>query len=354
MNYGQPGSFLGMTFNDLHSSQLGITRTSSSNRYIKELMPAIKEFVVDKPNSDGQYWFGAKYTKRTFNVSYAFDGMSEDQRKQMEEKWCDRKIHDLIFDEEPYKVWSAKITAKSLKAVPFDDPDDRTGERIIYKGEGTFTFTCYFPFARSRYEYWKKYSPVTVPEWRALEDMNKDASEYGVTTYLVESAGRIRTEEDLGWKNLEISEVDDTLGTANARMNQIIEGVYENLEEWKAASGLPETSERKNCGDLPMPFSVTFGPYETGFTGGLSGTLSTKGASLEFNISTANEDSNNLKNKYIRVNMYKGVIEGLDEKYNPTGSIYNNCITNGDFFLVPVGGTFSASGGDLEYHYWYL
>lgn len=359
MTYGQPGSFLGMTFNGLHSAQLGITRTSSSNRYTKELTPAMKEFTVDKPNGDGQYWFGAKYTKRTFNVSFAFDHMDNDQYEKLKKEWCDRQIHELIFDEEPYKVWSAKITSQSLKVVPFDEYNEKTEEHeVIYKGEGSFTFTCYFPFARSRYECLDSYTISTVPEWRDPKDYYADATKYAKAAYLVDSDGRIQmADEDAPtWKGVEVIDVAGTLeNSANARLADERAGIHENKEEWADSSGLPISLNKINCGDLPMPFMVTYGPYKGQFTGGLDATLTSGAHSLAFSITNVNDDATNLQNEYIRVDMYKGVIEGLDTSKKPTGSIYNNCITSGDFFLVPVGQAFTTgTSGEVEYHYWYL
>ena len=54
-------------------------------------------------------------------------------------------IHDLIFDELPYKVYSAKVTGTpQLKTLCFD----KDGARV-YKGEGAIQFTCYYPFAHT-------------------------------------------------------------------------------------------------------------------------------------------------------------------------------------------------------------
>jgi phage-related protein len=59
-------------------------------------------------------------------------------------------IHDLIFDEDPDKIWSAKVTGTaSIKYICFEDASLEDSFNRIYKGEGSITFTCYFPFARS-------------------------------------------------------------------------------------------------------------------------------------------------------------------------------------------------------------
>jgi hypothetical protein len=76
--------------------------------------------------------------------------------------WNDKKIHPLIFDEEPYKVYYAKITGMaSLKHLCFEkDTDTR-----VYRGEGNIVFTCFYPFAKSRFEYLEDYEIFNIPEW---------------------------------------------------------------------------------------------------------------------------------------------------------------------------------------------
>jgi hypothetical protein len=46
----------------------------------------------------------------------------------------DKKIHDLIFDERPYKIWKAKVTGTAtMKYIPFAEGETNR----VYKGEGT-------------------------------------------------------------------------------------------------------------------------------------------------------------------------------------------------------------------------
>ncbi|MCD8210484.1 MAG: phage tail family protein [Prevotella sp.] len=54
-------------------------------------------------------------------------------------------MKDLVFDEEPYKHWRAKVDSKpDFKYICF--MDEETHQRV-YKGEGSVTFICYFPYA---------------------------------------------------------------------------------------------------------------------------------------------------------------------------------------------------------------
>jgi hypothetical protein len=78
----------------------------------------------------------------------------------------DKKIHPLILDEEPYKVWSAKLTGTAImKHICFESETHR-----FYCGEGTFTFTAFYPFARSRYQYLEDYTKENIREWIDASD----------------------------------------------------------------------------------------------------------------------------------------------------------------------------------------
>jgi hypothetical protein len=49
---GQRGSFLGFSFNNIHSSVIGITRTNG-DRYEMKLIPTLKDRTADKVSTDG-------------------------------------------------------------------------------------------------------------------------------------------------------------------------------------------------------------------------------------------------------------------------------------------------------------
>jgi hypothetical protein len=49
----------------------------------------------------------------------------------------DKEIHDLWFSEEPYKVYSAKITGVStMSYLPFEEKDGDGKISRIYRGDG--------------------------------------------------------------------------------------------------------------------------------------------------------------------------------------------------------------------------
>lgn len=144
--------FIGFTYNGVHSSDLKIYRTSNSNRYDDNITATMIDKTVDVPGGDGQYYFGTTFKNRTFAVNYAFHNLEESDIAKIKEVFCGDGIHDLVFDEHPYKAWHAKVTGTaSMKHLCFEE----SGKRI-YKGEGSITFTCYYPYAHTPTKLWAK------------------------------------------------------------------------------------------------------------------------------------------------------------------------------------------------------
>jgi phage-related protein len=144
--------YLGFSFGGTHSlDDLNIYRTIS-DRFNDELTPEKKDLAAEVPGRHGSYYFGSFDKTRKFNVNFAFDGLTEMQIQKWRRFSNNPDIQDLIFDETPYKVYSAKITGKPiLKYVPFEIDGQR-----IYKGEGTLEFTCYYPYAHTPNENTKR------------------------------------------------------------------------------------------------------------------------------------------------------------------------------------------------------
>ena len=126
--------FLAFSFNGKHSyDDFGIYRVSDGDRYNTELTPQMNDKTADNVGGDGMFFFGTTHKQKVFNVNFAFDHMDDVTLRAMKQ-WLDGKeIHDLWFDEEPYKVYSAKVTGTAtMKHIAFEE----NGKRI-YKGEGS-------------------------------------------------------------------------------------------------------------------------------------------------------------------------------------------------------------------------
>lgn len=239
------GDFIGFTFKGVHSSELGIIRTSDGSRYNSELLPSFNDNTVAVPGGDGTYYFGSYYNQKIFPIQFATDELTEVQFRQLRQWLGDKGIHDLIFDEAPYKVYSAKIAAvPNFNYICFDKGIDDS-ERV-YKGEGTIQFVCYYPYARS---VWKGLNlvPNTITnknEWAAASRIPATAPTLSGADITLWNPGDLETDINIittatsgltfslnGNIKLSLNDITPEDGDAKIRINSsthLIEGLDNN------------------------------------------------------------------------------------------------------------------------------
>ena len=328
------GDFLGFTFNNVHSSELGIMRVSDGSRYTENLLPTIQDKTTQIPGGDGTFYQGSFYTQKQISFPIVFDDLTEEQLRRIKVLFGTKGIYDLIFDEVPYKVYKVKVTGTpNLKYVCFDK--ERSGSYggygnlyeqaqnapngRIYKGEGQLSFVAYTPYAVSRFKYIDQYTVGNIPEWRVS-------------------------------------------GAA---------GIYNNKYDWAAAAGLPnsqtvkdksvlniidETNTRifiTNPGDLPTDFKLKFIKKEN---------VTPTSSSLKIMI---NDDIFLEMGRVVlfqgdsgfQINTKLNLIEGIDNEGKLTGTLYNQNIVTGNFFKIPQGENFlkvlymDSAGNLKDYEY---
>lgn len=285
------GDFISFTYNGVHSTDLGIVRVSASNRYNDDLLPTIQDKTVQVPGSNGVYFFGSYYTQKLITVNIAYDGLTESQIRLMRKILSDGHPHALIFDDEPYKVYYAKVTGTpQLQYIPFNSYEDLNEIKRIYKGEGTLTFTCYEPFAHCPDAY-KNYDDWVVgnPIWYKYD--NK--AEWNLSAQLREASTH---------------------------------------DKWRSNS---KSFLLYNPGDLEADFFVTL-PINTGLSELIvsnSSTLESTTLALRTGMEAKGTDT------HIRFNSKMNLIEGLiyDEAtgYTKSVNIYNEYINNGTWPKIP-------------------
>lgn len=290
------GDFIGFTFNGVHSSDMGIIRTSDGSRFNENLLPASTDKTVQIPGGDGTYYFGSNYTQRQIPISIATDELTETQFRQLKQWLGDKQIHPLVFDEAPYKTYMVKTSSiPTLKFICFDNITKNNGEMTVnrvYKGEGSLQFIAYFPFARCTKKYLSEYTDSNKEEWAS-------------------ASGLLTTQGDYDGTGAEIN-------------------LY-------------------NPGDI-----------ETDFFAYYARTSLKRLTKIYINSNILNFDFSNNDNvidTYIRINSKANLIEGCDENFKPTGTLYNKFITSGDFFKIPTGENQLLSVGancvKIEYDYLY-
>ena len=293
------GDYIGFSYNGVHSSDLGIVRTSDGSRFNENLLPTMQDKTVQVPGGDGTYYFGSYFTQRQFSVSFAFDSLTEKQIAGLKTHFGDKKIHDLVFDERPYKTYRAKVTGTAtLKYIPFAEGKDNR----LYKGEGTIQFTCYEPYAICKKKWLNEYTDTNKEEW-------------------AEASGLASS--DQGY---------DVISTNSINLY--------------------------NPGDIESHFQLKINFDEGKILASkiyISGEVDRQ---LGWNeIAMLGNDT------YIKINSRLNLIEGYDSNNKKTGNIYNQYITEGSFFKIPLGESllvFNVSDNkmplieSIEYNYYYF
>lgn len=143
------GDFLGFTLGGVHSSSLNIVRTSSGDRYNNNLIPEFQDVTFQVPGGDGTYYQDTFFNRRTFQIDFAYDSLTEENMRQLAQILSFKGVKPLIFDEAPHKKYMVKCSsAPNLKYICFFENGTK-----IYKGEGNITFVAYYPFALSTTDY---------------------------------------------------------------------------------------------------------------------------------------------------------------------------------------------------------
>ncbi len=270
------GDFIGFSFNEHRSESLGIVRVSDGSRYNEDLVPTTQDKTVQVPGGDGFYYFGSDYTQRQFSINIAFDELTEKQFRELQQVFGTKELGKLVFDERPYKYYMVKSGKPQLKYICFG----KEGEARIYKGEGTLTFTAYYPFAKSIYKFLNEYSDKNKDEWKEASGMKTEKGTYDT----VSDNGSIP--------------------------------VY-------------------NAGDLEADFILKFSfPIDNTSISNIKITLSKENVGKEEAFLNLKGFGKKGADTGFQINTKTNLIEGFNAK-GLTGTLYNENIIQGDFFKIP-------------------
>lgn len=149
------GEFIGFSFDGVHSSELGIIRTSDGSRYNYNLLPSFQDKTSQVQGQNGTLYFGTQLTQRPFDINIAYDSLTEEQFQRLKKVFYTNSPKKLVFDEAPDRHYWAKIASTpNLKFICFDKEEEtswynNSQYNRIYKGEGTLKFVCYDPYGYS-------------------------------------------------------------------------------------------------------------------------------------------------------------------------------------------------------------
>ena len=275
--------FCGFTFNGIHSSELNIIRTSNGSRFNETLGAAFQDKTAPIEGGDGLLFWNSFYTNKPFSFQFAYDSLTEAQKRKLSQVFCAKAIGELILDETPYKAYTVKVqTPPQLNYVPFDD---NNGNRI-YKGEGTVQFIAYYPYAKSVHKFLDQY--------------------------------------------------DDF--------------IYLNKQQWAEASGMAPTKgtydgfsstiSLYNPGDIETDWQVYFNmAYISQLNQIQLKVNGTPVGVMGFSTITPKQGES-----YISINSRTQLIEGCDANKVAIGTLYNEYLTSGEFFKIPIGESTFTTG----------
>lgn len=283
------GDFIGFQFGDITSEDLRVVRVSDGSRYNEDLLPSFSDKTIQVPGSDQTYYFGSDFTDKPFNMNIAFDDLGEEEFLQLSQIFGTKIPQKLIFDERPYKYYIAKInTPPQFNYICFDEIDQNEVKHRVYKGEGTLSFSFFYPFAKSVANYLDDFSQDNKSEWQSSCRMAINAK----TPY-------------------------------NGQPQ--LTDYYDKLKG--------STIIVRNAGDKDMDWTliVPFNDSISAFSLELLG--------MDCQLNCANGITPQNGDDAIQINSRNHLIEGLrliQGEYKLSGTLYNKYITSGDFFKIPI------------------
>ena len=186
--------YLGFTYNGCHSSEFGLYRVSSGDRYVTDLTATNETKTVHIPGQEGSYYFGTEYKQKSFPINVAFDEITERSLMALQVWLSSGVTADLILDEKPYKAYYVKTEGmQNLSVIPFNRYNKNTYiNETVYKGEGTIVFTCYQPFAHNTFKYLNQFKAGKGGDYFNLDfpkkiESNFEVDEWKNSVHLLES-----------------------------------------------------------------------------------------------------------------------------------------------------------------------
>lgn len=338
--------FRGFKFGNIHTKDLHLEVVSSSSRYTKNLLPEPTDYKMEIPGGNGNYYWGQTFSTREFTISIAFDSVDEITWRRMAQLFATDKLKDLIFDENPYKVYRAKLKqAPDLKYVCFKDRDT---QKRIYKGEGTLNFICYHPLAYcfNKYvvraaDYYKCTQPQVILNRDSIEcNPYEDKKPPKMLPGLIKDHYNVKDNMKTPWKGgyptieqVQWGELYFNLGVEDKNNKMIIDvrDYWNNIPKWQETAKLlttPTLDYEQELIYMPQYSKVNYYNMDTGLNkqNGLIGSrilvYNPGDVPVDFELRLGNLTSdfrNNLKDYTFRISRYNVQRLTIDQAVDWTG-----------------------------------
>jgi hypothetical protein len=277
-------------------------------------------------NRDGTYYYGSKNESLTFSINFFYGPVDEVTFQNLKSFSKSKGLGDFVFDEYQHKKYFAKLTGSAISHYYVYEEEERK-----YIGEGTFTFTCFAPYAQGRFVYAED-ANMDVPTWQRGKILNFQHS-VAMSSMLIYESDLSTIEEVLGklttknanypgltlTGNLSFSKIDSGASISGNQLDRQIIGDLPSKWNYGVVTQKDGTFFKiNNVGDLDMPFSFIFDQ------------------SGEFTLALDKKEKITIKKENNGEVLYDGRLRAF---VNPdTKKLDTSCkIISGDFFDIPTG-----------------
>lgn len=343
INRNLAGDFIGFTFDDKHSSDFNLIRVSNGSRYESNLLPSFQDATVQAEGKDGVYYFGSTFKERAIKVSTAFDQLTEDNYRKLNETFSDKKLHRFCFDENPYKIYYVKLKQNpTIKNLCFDEG---TGRERIYRGEMELEFVCYPSFAVAR----APHVNTKIPDNEFVIYYEKGDNDTFLfhNHYLVNSDFSLTSDRFYKYYGKDGATLADAYNykewaeASRLEVDRETSPTSETVESSEIPEGM--TYQLYNPGDCSADIRLIYTPSSGQIESGNTYTF----PSTNIILYKKDEEGKLIEMKRIGIKQFQfsdvrlmidsktHLIAGLNPDYEMTGKVYNNYHIVGDFFEVP-------------------
>lgn len=196
--------FVGITFDGIHSSSLGLYRVGDGSRYNENLLPSLMDKTTERPSGDGMYYFGTNFQQKSWTLDFAFDNVNQEQLDSIMRLFgaAAKEPKKLVFDEHRdynlldeqgvpivKKYYLAKVVEiPTLKTICFDEKG-KDGKWIdIYKGEFSVELVNYEGLGYKGETNYYECFILNSEDKEGIEVQNKGVSRVYPTFYIQRAA----------------------------------------------------------------------------------------------------------------------------------------------------------------------
>ena len=318
--------FLGFTFNNIHSSSLGILRVTKGGLENQPFLSSQKDLTDSGVSKDETYYYGSKNESLTFSINFFYGPVGESEFQKLKTFCKTKGLGDFIFDEYQHKKYFAKLTGSAISHYYVYEGNERK-----YVGEGTFTFTCFAPYAQGRFVYAED-ANMEVPTWQRGKILNFQHS-VAMSSMLIYESDLSTIEQVLcklpskkaNYTNLVLtgslsySETELGASIVGTQLDRQIIGELPSKWYYGVVSQKDGTFFKiNNVGDLDMPFSFVFD------RGG------------EIVLALDKKEKITIKKETAGEVLYDGKLRAFVDP--TTKKLDTSCkVISGDFFDIPIG-----------------